>query len=62
MASSHSRAVSISTESHGSECVCVCTCVWEHSAHKYPPPNTCDHHPKGASLMVMAKGCRCLGD
>lgn len=63
MAPSHSPAFSISTESHAFECVCVC--VWEHSAHKYPPRSPLDtraHHPKGASLMVMAKGCRCLGD
>lgn len=42
-------------------CVCVCTCVSERCAHKYLPPPP-PHHPKGASLMVMAKGCRCLGD
>lgn len=65
MAPSHSPADSISAESqpHGRVC--------ERSAHKYlpqqPPPPTHpppppSHHPKGASLMVMAKGCRCLGD
>lgn len=26
------------------------------------PTPPLSHHPKGASLMVMAKGCRCLGD
>lgn len=62
MAPSHSPSDSISVDSqpHGRVC--------ERSAHKYPPhpthPHTHRHtqHPKGASLMVMAKGCRCLGD
>lgn len=59
-APSHSPADSISAESqpHGHVC--------ERFAHKYPPfspsspPTHPSHHPKGASLMVMAKGCRCL--
>lgn len=59
MAPSHSPADSISAESqqHGRVC--------ERSAHKYPPPPPPPPphtNPKGASLMVMAKGCRCLGD
>lgn len=59
MAPSHSPADSISAESqpHGRVC--------ERSAHKYqtPPPHpTPRTTPKGASLMVMAKGCRCLCD
>ena len=50
MAPSHSPAGSISAKSqpHGRVC--------ERAAHKYPRP------PIGAPLMVMAKGCRCLGD
>jgi len=66
MAPSHSPADSISTESQLYGCVCVCVyvyvCMCLCTSHKYLPQPSPSHHPKGASLMVMAKGCRCLGD
>lgn len=57
-APSHRPAHSISAES------CVCVCVCERWAHKYPPTHRLahTHTPKGASVTVMAKGCRCLRD
>lgn len=59
MAPSRSPADSISAESQLHGCVCVNALPINISPNPSPPPST---HPNGASLMVMAKGCRCLGD
>lgn len=63
MAPSHSPADSISAESqpHGRVCVNA-QLINIFPPPRPPPPPPYTHHPKGASLIVMAKGCRCLGD